>query len=134
MWFWGYIVSVLCTWNGPVAQLVRAPPCHGGGRRFEPVPGRHFFIRLHSSVGRAEDWKYCATICSNTYVSTLLENWILNVKQNVKQNYIGGFKLGSIAQLVEQRTENPRVSGSIPLRATKINTLLIWESCLISVR
>ena len=25
---------------GPVAQLVRAPPCHGGGRRFESVPGR----------------------------------------------------------------------------------------------
>ena len=27
---------------------------------------------------------------------------------------------GSIAQLVEQRTENPRVSGSIPLRATTV--------------
>ena len=27
-------------------------------------------------------------------------------------------KLGSIAQLVEQRTENPRVGGSIPSRAT----------------
>ena len=29
--------------NGPVAQLVRAPPCHGGGRRFEPDPGRFLF-------------------------------------------------------------------------------------------
>ena len=27
-------------YNGPVAQLVRAPPCHGGGRGFEPHPGR----------------------------------------------------------------------------------------------
>ena len=26
---------------GPVAQLVRAPACHAGGRRFEPDPGRH---------------------------------------------------------------------------------------------
>ena len=26
---------------GLVVQLVRMPPCHGGGRRFEPVPGRH---------------------------------------------------------------------------------------------
>ena len=26
---------------GPVAQLVRAPACHAGGRRFEPVLGRH---------------------------------------------------------------------------------------------
>ena len=25
---------------GPVAQLVRAPACHAGGRRFEPDPGR----------------------------------------------------------------------------------------------
>ena len=26
--------------NGPIAQLVRAPACHAGGRRFEPVLGR----------------------------------------------------------------------------------------------
>ncbi len=26
---------------GPVVQLVRTPACHAGGRRFEPVPGRH---------------------------------------------------------------------------------------------
>ena len=28
---------------GPVVQLVRMPACHAGGRRFEPVPDRHFF-------------------------------------------------------------------------------------------
>ena len=27
-------------YNGLVAQLVRAPPCHGGGRRFESDLGR----------------------------------------------------------------------------------------------
>ena len=26
--------------DGPVAQLVRAPPCHGGGRGFESHSGR----------------------------------------------------------------------------------------------
>ena len=26
--------------SGLVAQLVRAPPCHGGGRGFESHPGR----------------------------------------------------------------------------------------------
>ena len=43
------------------------PPCHGGGRGFEPRPDRHF---------------------------------------------------GSVAQSVEQRTENPRVAGSIPAGTT----------------
>ncbi len=49
---------------GLVVQLVRTPACHAGGRRFEPVLGRHFYA--------------------------------------------------PVAQLVEQRTENPRVGGSIP--------------------
>ena len=48
--------------DGPVVQLVRMPPCHGGGRGFESHPGRHF---------------------------------------------------ASVAQLVEQRTENPCVHSSI---------------------
>ena len=55
--------------NGPVVQLVRTLACHARGRRFEPVPGRHFLF-------------------------------------------------ASVAQLVEQRTENPRVVGSIPTGGT----------------
>ena len=39
--------------DGPIAQLVRAPACHAGGRRFEPVLGRQRC--LGSSVGRAAD-------------------------------------------------------------------------------
>ena len=55
--------------GGPVVQLVRTLACHARGRRFEPVPGRHFLD-------------------------------------------------ASVAQLVEQRTENPRVVGSIPTGGT----------------
>ena len=36
---------------GPVAQLVSAPPCHGGGRGFKSRLGRDVFFRLGSSVG-----------------------------------------------------------------------------------
>ena len=33
--------SIIClVVNGPVVQLVRMPPCHGGGRGFESHPGR----------------------------------------------------------------------------------------------
>ena len=42
---------MLNTLYGPVAQLVRAPPCHGGGREFESHLGR--FLRDLSSAGRA---------------------------------------------------------------------------------
>ena len=34
-----------------MALLVRAPPCHGGGRRFDPVPGRFFFNLIKNTVG-----------------------------------------------------------------------------------
>ena len=41
MQFWRYIGT---TKDGPVAQLVRAPPCHGGGREFESLLGRLYGI------------------------------------------------------------------------------------------
>ena len=37
-----------------------------------------------------------------------------------------GYKYGSIAQSVEQRTENPRVPGSIPGRATRYGAIAKW--------
>ena len=40
----------VCLTNGLVVQLVRTPPCHGGGRGFESHPGRQCGF---SSSGRA---------------------------------------------------------------------------------
>ena len=34
--------------NGGVAQLVRAPACHAGGRGFEPLHSRHSFHKTLS--------------------------------------------------------------------------------------
>ena len=47
-----------------VAQLVRAPPCHGGGRGFEPHPGRLQFTSADAGVAEladAQDLKSCGT-------------------------------------------------------------------------
>ena len=38
---------------GPLAQLVRAPPCHGGGHEFESRAGRFWKLWDLSSAGRA---------------------------------------------------------------------------------
>ena len=46
-----YEVLKVYTFDGLVAQLVRAPPCHGGGHGFEARLGR--FIWDLSSAGRA---------------------------------------------------------------------------------
>ncbi len=62
---------VVPTISGPVVQSVSTPACHAGGRRFESVPGRHFYKSicaesfcttcLCSSVGRAEDVQSVST-------------------------------------------------------------------------
>ena len=36
-------VATTKTFNGSVAQLVRVPACHAGGRGFEPLLSRHIF-------------------------------------------------------------------------------------------
>ena len=38
-----------------MAQLVRAPPCHGGGRGFEPHPGRLQFTSADAGVAELAD-------------------------------------------------------------------------------
>ena len=74
--------------NGPVVQLVRTLACHARGRGFESLPGRHT-----SSPGMTVDREAIyATILQDCYAS--------------------------VAQLVEQGTENPRVVGSIPTGGT----------------
>ncbi len=39
------VVEQISKQCGLVVQLVRMPACHAGGRRFEPVPGRQFFLK-----------------------------------------------------------------------------------------
>ncbi len=83
--------------HGPVAQLVRAPPCHGGGRGFESLPGRLHFYGIIAQLGGHLPYK---------------------------QGVIGSSPIGPIyysiiyadvAQLAEQLICNQQVIGSSPI-------------------
>ena len=73
---------------GPVVQLVRTLACHARGQGFESPSGRHNTRRFLST-----------SIASKSLRDTQIRH-------------------ASVAQLVEQGTENPRVVGSIPIGGT----------------
>ena len=72
-----------------MAQLVRAPPCHGGGREFESHLGRLWGL---SSAGRAS---------------------ALQAEGHRFEPYRSHF--ADVAQLAEQLICNQQVNGSSPL-------------------
>ena len=86
-----------------MAQLVRAPPCHGGGQGFEPLSGRllnNFQLQLNiwglSSAGRAS---------------------ALQAEGHRFEPYRPHFstKCADVAQLAEQLICNQQVIGSSPI-------------------
>ena len=79
---------------GLVAQLVRAPPCHGGGRGFEPHPGRLYCLLWDlSSAGRA----------------SALQAGGHRFEPYRSHSY------ADVAQLAEQLICNQQVTGSSPI-------------------
>ena len=83
--------------DGPVAQLVRAPPCHGGGRGFESRLGRSIWDL--SSAGRASAlqaeghrFEPCRSHLTNSFIG-----------------------YADVAQLAEQLICNQQVIGSSPI-------------------
>ena len=74
-----------------MAQLVRAPPCHGGGRGFEPHPGRFLNIFLYRG-GRKQ--------------------------KRLSQPLLFFKNFGILAQLGEHLPYKQRVTGSSPVGPT----------------
>ena len=67
--------------NGLVAQLVRAPPCHGGGRGFEPHPGRLQFIIVYSMFNGiiaqlGEHLPYKQRVIGSSPIGPTLPTWL----------------------------------------------------------
>ena len=86
-----------------MAQLVRAPPCHGGGRGFEPLPGRYLRVSQYSR-------------CKFLKIGVLAQ---LGEHLPYKQRVTGSSPVGPIyadvAQLAEQLICNQQVIGSSPI-------------------
>ena len=84
--------------NGPVAQLVRAPPCHGGGRGFEPHPGRlrkrKIIYGILAQLG--EHLPYKQRVTGSSPVGPI-------------------YSYADVAQLAEQLICNQQVIGSSPI-------------------
>ena len=87
-----------------MAQLVRAPPCHGGGRGFESRLGRLLIWDL-SSAGRAS---------------------ALQAEGHRFEPYRSHFSYADVAQLAEQLICNKQVIGSSPIIGLLSYYNLIW--------
>ena len=84
-----------------MAQLVRASPCHGGGRGFESLLGRLKILYFHFYYGYG-------------IIAQLGEH--LPYKQGViGSSPIGPIQFAVVAQLAEQLICNQQVIGSSPI-------------------
>ena len=80
-----------------MAQPVRAPPCHGGGRGFDSHPGRLLFVQYFYGI-----------------IAQLGEH--LPYKQRVTgSSPVGPIFFAVVAQLAEQLICNQQVTGSSPV-------------------
>ena len=123
------------TFDGLVAQLVRAPPCHGGGHGFESRLGR--FIWDLSSAGRAsalqaEGHRFEPCRSHLTKYGWIPE-WPKGTDCKSAANCFGGSNpppsisrkaLADVAQLAEQLICNQQVIGSSPIIGFKSQDLI----------
>ena len=79
-----------------MAQLVRAPPCHGGGRRFESDLGRYGVL---AQLG--EHLPYKQRVTGSSPVGPI--------------SHIFSNRRADVAQLAEQLICNQQVIGSSPI-------------------
>ena len=115
-----------------MAQLVRAPPCHGGGRRFESDLGRLCYIKRGlSSAGRASALQaeghrfepYRPHFIHKIYyllrvVRAIKDRFAMGAHFILRNSPASGSLLNinaDVAQLAEQLICNQQVIGSSPI-------------------
>ena len=97
------VQSIRKSLYGLVAQLVRAPPCHGGGRGFESLLGRLYLNKIFQQYGilaqLGEHLPYKQRVTGSSPVGPIYHF-----------NYYA-----DVAQLAEQLICNQQVIGSNPI-------------------
>ena len=103
-----------------MAQLVRAPPCHGGGREFESLLGRLYGVL--AQLG--EHLPYKQRVTGSSPVGPISYGWIPEWPKGADCKSVGNAFEGSnpspstyadVAQLAEQLICNQQVIGSSPI-------------------
>ena len=87
--------------HGPLVKRPKTPPFHGGNTGSNPVRVTNFVVRGSIFVVRTSNIEYR----------------ISNIE----------YRFAPVAQSVEQRTENPRVGGSIPSWGTTLGITIKFE-------
>ena len=85
-----------------MAQLVRAPPCHGGGRGFESLLGR-FKFGIIAQLG--EHLPYKQGVTGSSPVGPIFK---------IIRRFFLVYLYADMAQLAEQLICNQQVNGSSP--------------------
>ena len=108
MKFWKYIIY------GLVAQLVRAPPCHGGGHGFESRLGRLWWVFIHNCMTIKSDEFHLTLTTSNAWDlssagrASALQAEGHRFKSCRSHLFFVNIKYGGIAQLARARGSYPR--------------------------
>ena len=93
---------------GPVAQLVRAPPCHGGGPRFKSVLGRSLLSKYGILAQLGEHLPYKQRVIGSSPIGPIL------TEQSVECRRGGtGRRVGLKIPWWQHRTGSIPVAGSI---------------------
>ena len=144
------LYQVLKVQYGPVAQLVRAPPCHGGGHEFESRLGRlsrkRQFIENYGVLAQlGEHLPYKQRVTGSSPVGPIqfqygwIPEWPKGTDCKSAANCFGGsnpppsisLKAVTInagwSSLEARRAHNPKVIGSNPIPAT-MPSQLSWQS------